>query len=374
MNDSFESVSPETNEQEAQEEIDNDNRSDSRGSTLSSSPDELEPNDSPNEYQVAEDGNESDWTWDNNSLSSDDGELDAEEDPWYPFQENRRELPNVYLPDKTPASYLPETSTNHEEEETDDDNETKSEKADEDYQNALKNIRPNPTLDDLKKIVLDFFIWNGYEDPIEPFCREMGIEVPHEEIRLMHTRMAVKNLILEGNLKEAIKKINEICPTLLKEEEKLAFSVRRQYIVEMIRSGQTEEPIVYARTHLLKDSQAMDSKSLEILEKTFALMAYEVTDTSPFHYQYDQSERDKISRDVNSAILGKLGKRKYSKLETLTKLITWARAEIAYTPALDPPHNSHYWARQSFESPDKLDDFINLALSKEPLDLTKNLG
>ena len=54
-------------------------------------------------------------------------------------------------------------------------------------------------------------------------------------------------LIEKGRINEASRKINEINPELLENNAHLYFKLKKQQLIELIKSGKTEEAIMFAQ-------------------------------------------------------------------------------------------------------------------------------
>ena len=67
---------------------------------------------------------------------------------------------------------------------------------------------------------------------------------------MIQARMSVRKFILEGNIRNAIKLINEINPSILDTHPDLNFELRKQELIEIIKAGKIEEAIKFAQSQI----------------------------------------------------------------------------------------------------------------------------
>jgi glucose-induced degradation protein 8 len=68
---------------------------------------------------------------------------------------------------------------------------------------------------------------------------------------------------------------------------------------------------------------------LEELERSMALLAFDLDSTSPVSYLLDHSHRQKIASELNAAILSAQSQDKEAKLPTLIKMLLWAQNQLS---------------------------------------------
>ena len=67
---------------------------------------------------------------------------------------------------------------------------------------------------------------------------------------LIDARIEVRRMIENGEIEEAIKKVNNINPEIMETNPELYFEMKRQQLVELIKGGKLEEAIVFAQNNL----------------------------------------------------------------------------------------------------------------------------
>ncbi|KAF5101613.1 hypothetical protein DV451_002130 [Geotrichum candidum] len=164
------------------------------------------------------------------------------------------------------------------------------------------------------------------------------------------SRMAIKSLILSGQIQAAIELINDVNPELLDTHKQLHFDLLRLQLVELIRAipavsagGGAEltsdmiTPVLdFAARHLAKRAAAVP-RFLAELEQTMALLCMNPT-TAPKTSNgstsnarsslLDLSLRTTVAQDVNTALLEAQGLPNESKITDLVKLWGWTEREL----------------------------------------------
>ncbi|CTQ86815.1 CTLH domain-containing protein [Caenorhabditis elegans] len=183
-------------------------------------------------------------------------------------------------------------------------------------------MRPDPTREELQQLVIDHFLHHGYSEVIETFSKEVNIVVPKKDIDNMNARNEVRRLICVGEMESAIEKMTTLCPTILEDDE-INFIVRKQHLIEMVRQKLTKEPVEYFRAHLMKNGQRPCDEKMDIIERIFTMLVFNLEDDVEFNVYFQQSEREQTAKEVNSALLAMNGKLKSSRLDLLAKTIAF---------------------------------------------------
>ena len=96
---------------------------------------------------------------------------------------------------------------------------------------------------------MDYFVNQGYEGAAQLFERESKSKPP-VALRTLEDRASIRTSIISGKIAEATKSINTLSSELLANNSKLRFRLQKQQFVELIRSGSTENALVFAQTEL----------------------------------------------------------------------------------------------------------------------------
>ncbi|CAM8912043.1 hypothetical protein QQ045_033191 [Rhodiola kirilowii] len=180
--------------------------------------------------------------------------------------------------------------------------------------------------EDMNKLVMNYFVTEGYVDAAEKFRMESGTE-PDINLETITDRMLVKKAVMEGNIQEAIEKVNDLNPEILDTNPQLFFHLQQQRLIELIREKDYDKALEFAQEELAPRGQENPS-FLEELERTVALLVFDDTLISPVQELMDPAHRNKTASEVNAAILTSQNHEKDPKLPALLKMLIWAQSQL----------------------------------------------
>jgi len=208
-----------------------------------------------------------------------------------------------------------------------------SEIKDEDFE--VDSIWYNSFIDDVSEdlnprkiheLVIDYLICNGYKEPAEFLRVDAEINFPSREtapnMDTLDERNAIRDAIVSGDLEGAIDKIKQLTPTFLATNTTMHFKLLRQQLVELIRNKDIEKVLIFAQENLM-DKYDQPPDLFAKLEQTYALLAFDNPENSPFGYLLSIKQRNMLAHEVNSAILTTLERNPVSKLEHLLRTMVW---------------------------------------------------
>ncbi|KAF8391393.1 hypothetical protein HHK36_023697 [Tetracentron sinense] len=202
--------------------------------------------------------------------------------------------------------------------------------------------------EDMNELIMDFLVTEGYTHAAEKF------EI---ESRTKH-RMAVKKAIQDGNVEDAIERVNNLNPKILETNPELDFHLQQQRLIELIRNKKEDEALDFAKKVLAPKSEenivrhdcnvsllsGLDKKKcpflefddvvyaihsfLEALERTISLLAFEDASNCPVGELLHISHRLKTASEVNEAILTSQSHEKESKLSSFLKMLIWTQNQL----------------------------------------------
>jgi hypothetical protein len=79
----------------------------------------------------------------------------------------------------------------------------------------------------------------------------------------------------------------------------------------------------------LADKCEQSSEELNKLEQTFALLAFDKPEDSPFGKLMHMNQRQTLAADINSAIIKEMNSQPMSRLQQLMRLMVWNRHQTA---------------------------------------------
>ncbi|KAF3861077.1 hypothetical protein F7725_001332 [Dissostichus mawsoni] len=169
---------------------------------------------------------------------------------------------------------------------------------------------------------------------------ESGIE-PSVDLDSLDERIKIREMILKGQIQEAIALINSLHPScwtptatststcrdtnIIDLLMSLAAALRRrqQHLIELIRLRETESALEFAQTQLAEQGEE-SRECLTEMERTLALLAFDNPEESPFGDLLNMMQRQK----VNQAVLDYENRESTPKLAKLLKLLLWAQNEL----------------------------------------------
>ncbi|XP_072022063.1 glucose-induced degradation protein 8 homolog [Amphiura filiformis] len=179
---------------------------------------------------------------------------------------------------------------------------------------------------DMNKLIMNYLVTEGFKEAAEKFQQESGTKA-NADLDMLADRVEIREAIQEGRIEEAIARVNDIHPELLDNDRYLYFHLQQQHLIELIRKGNLEGALDYAQTHLAERGEE-NSEILPELERTLALLAFENPETSPFADLMHPSQRQKVSSELNSAILEAENRASTPKLANMLKLLLWSQDQV----------------------------------------------
>ncbi|RIB02595.1 CTLH/CRA C-terminal to lish motif domain-containing protein [Gigaspora rosea] len=173
---------------------------------------------------------------------------------------------------------------------------------------------------------MNYFVIEGYKDAAEAFSQECGLS-PSIDVDSIQDRMNIRNAIQNGNVEEAIERVNDLNPEILDTNPKLYFHLQQQRLIEYIREGKITEALEFAQDELAPRGEE-NPEFLEELERTMALLAFDDTSVSPVGDLLHPSQRQRTASELNAAILTSQSQEKDPKLPSLLKMLVWAQDEL----------------------------------------------
>ncbi|MEQ2207848.1 Glucose-induced degradation protein 8-B [Xenoophorus captivus] len=141
---------------------------------------------------------------------------------------------------------------------------------------------------------------------------ESGIE-PSVDLDSLDERIKIREMILKGQIQEAIALINSLHPELLD---------TNRYLLR-----ETESALEFAQTQLAEQGEE-SRECLTEMERTLALLAFDNPEESPFGDLLNMMQRQKVWSEVNQAVLDYENRESTPKLAKLLKLLLWAQNEL----------------------------------------------
>lgn len=180
---------------------------------------------------------------------------------------------------------------------------------------------------DMNRLIMNYLVTEGFKEAAEKFQVEAGLE-PSVELNTLDERILIRDAVQNGRVQEATRLVNQLHPELLDNDRYLFFHLQQLQLIELIRAGKIEEALSFAQTKLSEAGESIPEALCE-LERTLALLAFEKPQNSPFADLLEQSHRQKVASELNSAILKMEHQEESSpKIMYLIKMILWAQSKL----------------------------------------------
>mmetsp|Transcript_23141 Transcript_23141/g.59467 ORF Transcript_23141/g.59467 Transcript_23141/m.59467 type:complete len:299 (+) Transcript_23141:59-955(+) len=193
------------------------------------------------------------------------------------------------------------------------------------WQARLAELEVNKTF--MNRLVLDYLVIEGYKDAAEAFARESGV-APEVDLDTISDRMSIRESVQRGDVEAAVARVNELDPTILRGNSQLAFHLRQQQLIEIIREGRIEDALVFAQQELAPAGE-QNPAFLEELERTMALLAFEDSATCPVGHLLEPTQRYKTASELNGAILASQAQQTEPKLPTVLRMLQRTQKNLA---------------------------------------------
>lgn len=169
----------------------------------------------------------------------------------------------------------------------------------------------------LNKLVQSWLVENSYPGTAQAFAKvaKLDCKIDTENIQ---ERNEIQQLVLNGNIEEAIKLTDKLCPNLFQENPGLLFALRCRQFVELIGnskvdSGDDEKLADYIKfgrelNDYLAKLDKLNNHRMDSVEKMFtdaiSLLAFDNPKTSSYAKNIlDPRKREPISQLLNSSII-----------------------------------------------------------------------
>ncbi|KAG9332532.1 hypothetical protein JZ751_014630 [Albula glossodonta] len=194
----------------------------------------------------------------------------------------------------------------------------------EEWMDKLNNVHIQRA--DMNRLIMNYLVTEGFKEAAEKFRMESGIE-PSVDLDSLDERIKIREMILKGQIQEAIALINSLHPELLDTNRYLYFHLQQQHLIELIRLRETEAALEFAQTQLAEQGEE-SRECLTEMERTLALLAFDNPEDSPFGDLLNMMQRQKVWSEVNQAVLDYENRESTPKLAKLLKLLLWAQNEL----------------------------------------------
>ena len=173
---------------------------------------------------------------------------------------------------------------------------------------------------------MEYLVREGFKEAALEFQKETGIH-PGLEPTVIESQIQIRKAIESGNIQTAVETVNDLDSVILDTNPDLFFHLQLQQLLEYIRQGDIEQALTYAQSELSARGEE-NTKFLDEIESTLALLAYDNPTASPFSGLLEHAQRLKVISELNSAILSNQGNEEGSRLSILMRLVMWVQQQL----------------------------------------------
>ncbi|CAF0769743.1 unnamed protein product [Adineta steineri] len=179
----------------------------------------------------------------------------------------------------------------------------------------------------LNRLIINYLITEGFKEAAEKFAEETGMSLNNIDLTSVDERLKIREAIENGKIQEAIDIINKKAPELLDQNRQLAFHLKQQHLIELIRLNLIDDALSYAQIHLAEFAEDEIIMRQE-LEKTMALLVFDKPLESPYGYLMQISHRQQVANEINSALLIHQNEQSESDLSMLVRMVTYMQDKL----------------------------------------------
>eukprot|EP00898_Chlorokybus_atmophyticus_P003089 jgi/Chlat1/3781/Chrsp259S03945 len=182
----------------------------------------------------------------------------------------------------------------------------------------------------LNTLIVSYLSHHGYCKTATAVARECladACTLPEADINGMQQRKVITDAVLDGRIDDAMSLSVSTAPQVFEANPALAFEMRCQKFIEMVRIGDDEATMSYGRTELITAADASSPDRQNMLQDVFSLLAYRDPSTSPMGYLMEPARRAQVAASLNSALLKQQGKHAAAPLEVLYRQASVVLAE-----------------------------------------------
>eukprot|EP00884_Botryococcus_braunii_P020902 jgi/Botrbrau1/7496/Bobra.0095s0032.1 len=194
----------------------------------------------------------------------------------------------------------------------------------EEWEKRLASVRVQK--EDMDSFVMNFLVTEGYVEAATMLQKESGTN-PKADLGPIKERMDIRRALQSGDVEQAIELVNDLNPEILERRHVLAFHLRQQRLIELIREDKTDEALEFAQEFLAPQGEE-DPMLLEELERTITLLAFNNKVNSPLNGLLEAAQRQKTAAELNAAILSSQSQDEEARLPGMLRMLLWAQRQL----------------------------------------------
>eukprot|EP00801_Mesodinium_rubrum_P008041 Mrub_08054.p1 GENE.Mrub_08054~~Mrub_08054.p1 ORF type:complete len:245 (-),score=27.35 Mrub_08054:131-808(-) len=180
-------------------------------------------------------------------------------------------------------------------------------------------------------LILDYFIFKGRKQLAETFSKECDIPLGEKQYALLNSfgeRKEITEQIQNGQILDAISKINNISQEIISKNSYIEYILDRQQLIELIRSELKSEALQYVNQKLYPII-ANDKERLNEIQKILSHVIHSQSALSKLKSVYFSDQfREETATKVNDELLKYFGIQNSNKLIYILKQIKYIQDQI----------------------------------------------
>jgi len=179
----------------------------------------------------------------------------------------------------------------------------------------------------MNRLIMDYLVREGYKEAAEKFEEESGVRFA-PKIDKLEEKTEIRDAILQGNVQQAIRLINELYPEMLDKNRLLLFDLQLQQLIELIREGKVQEALSFAQMNLSEISED-HPECLPSLERVLSLLVFEKPEQqSPYSDLLKTPQRHQIWSGVNQVFMEMQNETSSPNLAKIVTILNWSQDEL----------------------------------------------
>jgi len=178
----------------------------------------------------------------------------------------------------------------------------------------------------MNKLVMDYLVRAGFKQAAEKFGEEAGVAFS-PIIENLEEKTLIRDAVLIGDIKTAIKIINTRYPEMLDKDRLLLFELQLQQFIELIRLKKVDDALIFAQENLSEISEE-NPECLPELERVMSLLVFEKPEESNFKDLLEQTHRHQLWRSVNGAFLELQNETRLPRLANIVEILHWSQEAL----------------------------------------------
>ena len=182
----------------------------------------------------------------------------------------------------------------------------------------------NPTRAQVNRLVMNYLTSTGCLEAAGTFSKESSIDLKVDDKLLIRDK--IRQSIINDDIEEVIKLLNEVSPAILSQNQKLLFKLRLQKLVWYIKENKVVEALAYGQ-EILAPSAKGNPELMKELEKALSLIVFNSVEGSPLAEIASPFYKLIVADEVNEEV-ARVQKEAGNDIAALVKSLKWIEKKL----------------------------------------------